>query len=184
MSGPGCALEPFVGIFSLFCSFLGIPQFGLLSYVCSLKLSSEHLGPVLTLSTDYAAHTSMFSHCLLVAEASVWLTSALAVAVRHLFCIFSPPPGYVAIWDSKAPHRPACEKVSYCVETPPSGHPPQDGSPSLTLLSFFLSVTFCPTSFQSEWTAFLGAWYPPPVFRSCFVEVAQHSNDFWWICEG
>ena len=32
----------------------------------------------------------MFSHCLLVAEASVWLTSALAVAVRHLFCIFPP----------------------------------------------------------------------------------------------
>ena len=23
----------------------------------------------------------------------------------------------------------------------------------------------------------LGAWYPPPAFRSCFVEVAQHSND-------
>ena len=88
MSGPGCALEPFMGNFSLFCSFLGIPQFGLLSYVCSLKLFSGHLGPVLTLSTDYAAHTSMFSRCLLVGEASVWQTSPLAVAVRHLFCIF------------------------------------------------------------------------------------------------
>ena len=35
----------------------------------------------------------------------------------------------------------------------------------------------CPTSFRREWTAFLGAWWPPPAFRSCFVEVAQHSND-------
>ena len=40
-----------------------------------------------------------------------------------------------------------------------------------------LSFIFCPTSFQREWTAFLGAWYPTPVFRSCFVEVAQNSND-------
>ena len=91
MSGPGFPLEPFMGNFSLFCSFLEIPQFGLLSYVCSLKLSSGHLGPVLTLSTDYAAHTSMFSRCLLVGEASVWHTSPLAIAVRHLFCIFFFP---------------------------------------------------------------------------------------------
>ena len=55
--------------------------------------------------------------------------------------------------------------------------PPRDGSLSLTLLSLFLSFIFCPTSFQREWAAFLGAWCPPPGFRSCFVEVAQHSND-------
>ena len=30
-------------------------------------------------------------------------------------------------------------------------------SPSLTLLSLFLSFIFCPTSFWREWTAFLGA---------------------------
>ena len=48
---------------------------------------------------------------------------------------------------------------------------------SLTLLSLFLSFIFCPTSFCREWAAFLGAWCPPPVFRNCFVEVAQHSND-------
>ena len=53
------------------------------------------------------------------------------------------------------------------------GHSPQDGSPSLTLLSFI----FCPTSFRREWATFLGAWCPPPVFGSCFVEAAQHSND-------
>jgi len=48
---------------------------------------------------------------------------------------------------------------------------------SLTLLSLFLSFIFCPTSFWREWAAFLGAWCPPPAFKSCFVEVAQHSND-------
>ena len=32
-------------------------------------------------------------------------------------------------------------------------------------------------SFQREWAAFLGSWCPLPAFRSCFVEVAQHSND-------
>ena len=55
--------------------------------------------------------------------------------------------------------------------------PSQDRSPSLTLLPLFLSFLFCPTSFRRECVAFLGAWCPPPVFRSCFVEVAQHLND-------
>ena len=52
-----------------------------------------------------------------------------------------------------------------------------DRSPSLTLLSLSLSFIFGPTSFRREWAAFLGAWCPLPVFRSCFMEVAQHSND-------
>ena len=105
-------------------------------------------------------------------------TSLLAVEVRRIFCGVFPLPtsGYVALWDSKTPHRPACERVSYYLETSPSGLPPQDGSPSLTLLSPFLSFIFCPTSFPREWAAFLGAWCPLPKFRSCFVEVSQHSN--------
>ena len=47
----------------------------------------------------------------------------------------------------------------------------------LTLLSLFLCFIFCPTSFRRGWAAFLGAWCPPPALRSCFVEVARHSND-------
>ena len=35
--------------------------------------------------------------------------------------------------------------------------PSQDGSPSLTLLSLFLSFILCPTSFLRQWAAFLGA---------------------------
>ena len=40
----------------------------------------------------------------------------------------------------------------------------------------FLSFIFFPTCFQRQWAAFLGAWYPLPAFRSCFVEFTQHWN--------
>ena len=52
------------------------------------------------------------------------------------------PPGYVALWDSKSPHRPTHERVSYCLETSPSWLPPQDGSLSLTLVSLFVFYIF------------------------------------------
>ena len=64
--------------------------------------------------------------------------------LRHVFCELLPPPNYVALWDSKTPHRPASERVSYCLEaSPPSRLPLWDGSPSLTILSPFLSFIFC-----------------------------------------
>ena len=94
------------------------------------------------------------------------------------------PRGYVALWDSKTPHKPGGERVSWCLETSPSRLCPQDGSPSMTFLSLFLSFIFCPTPFWREWVAFLGAWCSPLVFRSCFVEVVQYSMIFWWICGG
>ena len=87
------------------------------------------------------------------------------------------PPGYAALWDFKTPHTPDGERASCCLENYPSWLPPQDGSLSLTLFSLFLSFIFCPTSFWREWAAFLGPWCPPPEFRSCFVEVSQHSNE-------
>ena len=127
-----------------------------------------------------------FTKCLpvhphfLVVDMSIWATSPLGVAVRYVICGFYLffPPGYVALWDPKTPHRPGCERASYCVETfPTSWLPPWDGSTSLSLLSLFLSFIFCPTSFQRQWAAFLGAWCPLPAFRSCFVKVAQHWND-------
>ena len=182
VSGPGCELEPCSGqVLCLCLSFLSlaIPQFGLLSHISSLRLSSGHSGLVLTLRTDNDTHASLSSPCSLVADASVWATSLLGVAVRRLFCgLFPPfPLGYVALWDSKTPHRPACERVSCCLGTSPSQLPPQAGSPSLTLLSLSLSFIFCPSSFWREWAAFLVAWCPPPAFRSGFAEVAQHPDD-------
>ena len=50
VSRPGCVLEPYAGKFNFFFFFLVIPQFGLLSHVSSLRLSSGHSGLVLTLS--------------------------------------------------------------------------------------------------------------------------------------
>ena len=97
-------LELFVGKFSLFPLFffffslsLGLPRFGLLSHVSSLRFPSGHSGLVLTLSNT--AHTSPFSPHLLVVDTSVWATSPLGVAVRHIIYgvyLFIFPPGYVA----------------------------------------------------------------------------------------
>ena len=88
------------------------------------------------------------------------------------------PPSYVALWDSKTPHTPTGERVSWCLETSPLLQlRSRVGSPSLTLLSLFLSFIFCPASFRKQWAAFLGAWCPLLTFRSCFAEFAQRSND-------
>ena len=115
--------------------FLVIPQFVLLSHVSSLRLSSGHSGLVLTLSMDDAGRTSLSNPHSLVANASLWATSPLVVVVRCLFgvCLF-----VCFSWlCCKTPHRPTCEMVTYCLETSPSQVPPQDRSPSLTLLSLF-----------------------------------------------
>ena len=170
-------------LFVCWLVFLVIPWFGLLSHVSSLRLSSWHSSPVLTLKTDDAVRASLSNTHSLIVKASVWATSLLAVADRCIFCSFVclflfVSPGYVTLWDSKTLHRPACERDSYCVGTSPlSQLPSQEGSPPLNVLSLFLSFILCPTSFQKEWSAFLGAWCPPPAFISCFVEVSQHSND-------
>ena len=80
-------LELFMGKFCLSLSLsLAIPQFGLLSHVSSLRLSSGHSGLVLTLSN--AARAFLFSPRLLVADASIWATSLLGVVVRHVICGF------------------------------------------------------------------------------------------------
>ena len=105
----------------------------------------------------------------------LFLRWQLRLGTYSVGCVFFLTPDYIALWDSKTPHRPACERVSYCLETsPPSRLPPHDdGSPSLTLLSFI----FYSTSFQKNGLPF---WVPGILhqhYRSCFVELAQHSND-------
>ena len=71
---------------STYARGIAIPQSGLLSQGSSLRLPSGHSGLVLTLSN--AARASLFSPRLLVADARVWATSLLGVAVRHIICGF------------------------------------------------------------------------------------------------
>ena len=68
------------------CLSLAIPQFGLLSHISSLRLPSGHSGPILTLSN--AVCTFLFGPSLLVMDSSIWATSPLGVAVRHVICQF------------------------------------------------------------------------------------------------
>ena len=108
-----------LSLFYFFFPSLAIPRFGFLSHVSSLRLPLGHSGLVLTLSN--AAHTSLFSPDLLVADTSIWVTSLLGAVVRPVICgvclFIYFPPGYVALWDSKTSHRPASERVSWCLET-------------------------------------------------------------------
>ena len=127
----------------------------LLSHVSSLRLPSGHSGPVLTLSN--AARSSLFRR-LLVADAGVWGTFLLGVAFRHIifgFYLFFLPvrfPSKIL----KLPSDPPVRGFPGVWKLPLLRLPSRDGSVSLTLLSLFLSFIFCPTSFQRQWTAFLG----------------------------
>ena len=88
-----------------------------------------------------------------------------------IFFFFPFPPSYVVLWDSKTPHRPASERVSWCLEMSPSSWlPPWDRSPSLTLFIFYILSYLLSKSI-------LGTWCPLPAFRICVVEFAQCSND-------
>ena len=70
----------------IFSLSLAIPQFKLVTHKSSLRLSSGHSGPVLTLSN--AAGSSPFHPHLLVADVGVWGTLLLGVAFRHVICGF------------------------------------------------------------------------------------------------
>ena len=88
-----------------------------------------------------------------LAPACWWQLRVLGVAIRHIICgfyLFIFPPSYVALWDSKTPHRPTNERLSFCLETS-SFKTPCPGWVSLInsfvslfifyILSYFLSKT-------------------------------------------
>ena len=111
-------------------------------------------------------------------------TFLLGVAFRHIICgfyLFSPP-SQVALGDSKTSPRPTSARVSWCLETSSIKIPFPDGSPSLALLSLFLSFIFCPTSFWRQWVTFLGACWPQLAIRSCLWSLLCVWLFFWWIC--
>ena len=119
-----------------------IPQFGLLSHISSLRLSSGHSGPVLTLSN--AAHASLFSPCLRVADASVWATSPLGVAARPVICRFIIYFFLPVMLPSEIPKLPTDPLVRGFpgVWELILRLPSRDGSLSLTVLSLSLSFFF------------------------------------------
>ena len=122
---------------------LVIPQFGLLSQVSSLRLPSGHSDLVLTLSN--AARASVFSPCLLVV--SIWATSPLGVAIRCvIYWGFFHLPVMLPSEIPKLPTDPPVRGFPGAWK-PLLRLPSWDGSPSLTLLSLFLSFIFCPTSY-------------------------------------
>ena len=62
--------------------------------------------------------------------------------------------------------------------------PSRDGSPSLPLLSLFLSFIFFPTSFWRQWAAF---WVPDVLCQHSEVvlwNLLSVQMFFWWICWG
>ena len=165
-----------LSLFPIFFFSLCLSQFGLLSQVSSIRLPSGHSGPILTLSS--AARTSLFSPHLLVADKSVWATSPLGVVVRPVICgvyLFFPP-GYVALWDSKTPHRPASKRVSWCLETSKTPPPPHLGMghrPYLFCLSFYLLYFVLPP-FKDSWR--------PSCLSGCLVSSASLQKLFCGIC--
>ena len=80
-------------------------------------------------------------------------------SLNHSFFFFFTLPFWLCcplrFQSSPQTHR---SGASWCLETSPHSRlPPWDRSLSLPLLSLILSFIFCPTSFQRERTAFLGA---------------------------
>ena len=114
-----------------------------------------------------------------------WQMQALGVAIRHIICgiyLFIYLPSYVALWDSKTPHRPAGERVSWCLETfPLLKLPSWDESPSLTLLPFYL-LYFAP--FEDNGLPF---WVSDVLCQHSEVvlwNLLSIQMFFQWICGG
>ena len=111
---------------------------------------------------------SLPSPRLLMADAGVCAASPLGELPWGLQsvsfnCLFIFSPCYVALCASKARHRFGSEKVSWCLETSLFlRFPSRDGTPSLPLLSLFLSFIFFPTSFRRVGLLF---WVPDVLCR-------------------
>jgi len=132
-------------------------------------------------------HAPSTQPCLLVLDERVWATSLLEVVVMHVLCVcvcvcvcvFSSWLCCPLIFQN-SPQTHLWEGFlldgNFSFFTTPPGQVSVPKS-FVSLFFFFLVFIFCPTSFPRESAAFLGAWYPPPTFKSCFLKVAQHLNE-------
>ena len=160
-------------IFSLSLAF---PQFKLLSHISSLWLHSGHSGPVLTLSNT--APLISVPPPLAGGGCECLGYFLLGVAFRHVICgfyLFFLPVKFSSEI-RKLPPDPPVQGFPGVWKLPLLRLPSWDRSPSLALLSFFLSFIFCPTSFRRQWAAFLGTWCPQLAIRICFCEVCSAFN--------
>ena len=109
---------------------------------------------------------------------------AILLLVFVFFLFF--PSRCVPLWGSKTPHRPAGDRVSWCLETsPPSRLPPWNGSRSLTLLSLslYLLYFFLPP-FKDNGLPF---WVPDVLCQHSEVvlwNLLSVQMIFRWICRG
>ena len=123
-------------------------------------------------------------HC--PAPACWWWTRASGLLIcwqlqLGMYSVGSPHPRYVALWDSETPHRPACERVSYCLETSPLWLPPQERSPFLTLLSLCL-LYFVLLPYKESGLPF---WVPGVLHQHSEVvlwKLLSIQMIFWWVC--
>ena len=99
--------------------------------------------------------------------------------------LFSFPPSYVALWDSKTCHRPTGESVSWCLETSLFLKTPFPGRISVftSCLSVYLLYFFLPP-FEDNGLPF---WVPDVLCQ--LLEVAlwnllRVQMFFRWICGG
>ena len=116
-----------------------------------------------------------------------WQMWELGVAVRHIIWglhLFIFPPGYVALWDSKTPHRPAGESVSWCLESSLLRLPSQEGSLSLPLCLSFYLLFFVLPPFEDNGLLF---WVPDVLCQNSEVvlwNLLSIQMFFRWICGG
>ena len=108
-----------------------------------------------------------------------WQLCIICVCV--CVCVF--PTSCVALWDSRTPHRQACESVFYYVKTSPSWLPPQVRSLSLTLLSLRLLYFVLPLFKDNG----LPCWVPsvlPQCSEVVLWKLPSIQMIFSWICGG
>ena len=104
---------------------------------------------VFLLFLSNATRSSLFSPHLLVADVRIWGTFLLGVAFRHVICGFYLLSLLVRLPSEIRKHPPDPPVTGFpgVWKLPLLRLPSLDGSPSVTLLSLFLSFIFCSTSF-------------------------------------
>ena len=138
----------YVGVF---CG-IAIPQSGLLSPVSSLALRAFRLGPYSKQCSPHLPAQSplVCGRCRRLrcfsAESYPWFRN-LWVLIIYLFFLPVMLPSEVPRLTTDSPVRvfPGVWKLLSFLRLPS-----RDGSPSLPLLSLFLSFIFCPTSFRRQ----------------------------------